>query len=446
MKYLFVLISIKLCAFTALSADICNRSKKAQEAINRSIYEKAKYENSKKAEIPLFKDCSEIPDEALAGINNLYIFGISTSDKLQKDDLKGLFNLRRLDMAWFAADDLPKGYLDDLKELREFIIGYGGGIHAGGEGLVSVDPEIFKNNTKLVSIDIRNNKFATLPDNIFSHLSKLLVVKVSYNFKTPTGASGDYYLRGLHENIFNNAQTQNSLYRPNDEYYSRYPLNPAPKFNSQSHAQCGVNGTIEERAKDCNLVRSVEGKDGNFYQWRLISSSKLGFETWQDMHSKLMWSDISKSYLSVARLREAGSNNANSYLCVPSDKESLEARNINSDKWRLPSEADFLSAHSRGMYEALPRIYGDFNKVQTNHVLAERVKWGYVNGHHGGSYVWMNWMGFNPATELVFFYAKPESTHPSLNPKFPYLMEPDTLLAARSWNVRVDYRCVSDVL
>ncbi len=444
MKNFISILLIVLGAGEAFSADVCNRSLVVQKAIQEKIYEASQYKNSTKKIPPIFKDCSEVSDEDLAAITDLFIYQASNASKLQKDDLKGLFSLRRLNMSWFAAEHLPTGYLDDLKELREFHVGYGNGIHAGGEGLVSLEPDIFKNNSELVLIDIGNNKFETLPEGIFTHLKKLLVVKVNYNFKTPTGASGDYFLKGLVKNIFATTQTQLGLYRPDDQYYERYPLNPAPDFKNDSHKPCGQAGTTEDRARDCALVKKVEGTDGKIYYWRLISVSNLGYETWQDMFTKLLWSDVSGSYLAVARLKEAGSDNPKSYLCVPRDKESLAARNINPDKWRLPSEADFLSAQSRGMYEALPRIFGDFNKYQTNYVLAEPVKWGYDNRHHGGSYVWMNWKGFAPVTALEFFYAG--ATYPSLNPRYPYLLEPDTSMSARSWAVKINYRCVGDVV
>lgn len=98
---------------------------------------------------------------------------------------------------------------------------------------------------------------------------------------------------------------------------------------------CGLQGTVEERIKDCATVK------GNF---ALVSVSEKGAEIYKDLKSKLIWGNrISTDF------NHYGSQKA----C---NEEVSEYVTISTVKWRLPTIREFEEAATHGMKTALPNM------------------------------------------------------------------------------------------
>lgn len=95
---------------------------------------------------------------------------------------------------------------------------------------------------------------------------------------------------------------------------------------------CGLQGTIEERIKDCATTK------GNFL---LVSITEKGLEIYKDAKSGLIWGNrISSDF-----------NHYGSQKACDEDVSGYEIKNL---KWRLPTIQEFEAAASHGMKDALP--------------------------------------------------------------------------------------------
>lgn len=98
---------------------------------------------------------------------------------------------------------------------------------------------------------------------------------------------------------------------------------------------CGLEGSIEDRIKDCNVTK------GNF---TLVSAPEKGGEFYKDTKTKLIWGNrISTDF------NHYGSQKA----CAGDVSEYPDLASL---KWRLPTIRELEEAASHGMKEALPNM------------------------------------------------------------------------------------------
>ena len=98
---------------------------------------------------------------------------------------------------------------------------------------------------------------------------------------------------------------------------------------------CGLQGTIDERIKDCNQTK------GNF---ALVSVTEKGLEFYKDTKSNLIWG---------TRITSDFNHYGSQKAC---DDEVSGYEVLSSLKWRLPSIREFEMAAANGMKEALPNM------------------------------------------------------------------------------------------
>lgn len=97
---------------------------------------------------------------------------------------------------------------------------------------------------------------------------------------------------------------------------------------------CGLQGSIEERIKDCNVTK------GNFAQ---VMVTEKGGEFYKDTKSGLVW-----GYRISTDFNHYGSQKA-----CDNDNSGYE---LSSLKWRIPSIREFETAAIHGMKAALPNM------------------------------------------------------------------------------------------
>lgn len=98
---------------------------------------------------------------------------------------------------------------------------------------------------------------------------------------------------------------------------------------------CGLQGTVEDRIKDCNQSK------GNFV---LVSATDKGVEFYQDTKTKLIWG---------SRIPTDFNHYGSQKAC---DDEVSGYEVLGSLKWRLPSIREYETAAANGMKEALPNM------------------------------------------------------------------------------------------
>jgi predicted class III extradiol MEMO1 family dioxygenase len=96
---------------------------------------------------------------------------------------------------------------------------------------------------------------------------------------------------------------------------------------------CGLEGTIDERIKDCAQTK------GNFV---LVQITEKGQEIYKDLKSGIIWG---------GRITSDFNHYGSQRAC---SDEVAENPNLNSKKWRLPTIREFEEAASHGMKAALP--------------------------------------------------------------------------------------------
>ncbi len=103
--------------------------------------------------------------------------------------------------------------------------------------------------------------------------------------------------------------------------------------NSAFAKICGLEGSIEERIKDCSQTK------GNFV---LVAMTEKGMEIYKDIQSGLIWGSRI-----LSDFNHYGSNMA----CAEEVSGYLKLSLL---KWRLPTIQEFESAYAHGMKNALP--------------------------------------------------------------------------------------------
>lgn len=103
---------------------------------------------------------------------------------------------------------------------------------------------------------------------------------------------------------------------------------------ARAASPCGREGAIEERIKNCNLLKD------NFV---LVSRDEKGLEIYKDLKTGLLWGDRV-----LAEFNHFGSQKA----CDDIPESEL----LRDHKWRLPTVREFEMAASHGMKSALPRM------------------------------------------------------------------------------------------
>lgn len=106
-------------------------------------------------------------------------------------------------------------------------------------------------------------------------------------------------------------------------------------INSAWATPCGIQGTIEERIKSCNLTK------GNF---ALVARNEKGLEIYKDLKSNLIWGDRMSTDFNHYGSQKACSND------LP------EAEILKDVNWRLPTIHEFEASASHGMKAALPHM------------------------------------------------------------------------------------------
>lgn len=96
---------------------------------------------------------------------------------------------------------------------------------------------------------------------------------------------------------------------------------------------CGLEGTVEERVKDCAQTK------GNF---ALVAATEKGLEVYKDIKSGLIWGSRI-----LSDFNHYGSQKACS-------TELTENVILSSLKWRLPTIKELEDAYVHGMKEAVP--------------------------------------------------------------------------------------------
>lgn len=96
---------------------------------------------------------------------------------------------------------------------------------------------------------------------------------------------------------------------------------------------CGLQGTIEERIKDCAITK------GDFV---LVAATEKGTEFYKDTKSKLIWG---------SRIATDFNHYGSQKACVD---ELPDYQVLGSLKWRLPTINEFEQAAAHGMKTALP--------------------------------------------------------------------------------------------
>lgn len=96
---------------------------------------------------------------------------------------------------------------------------------------------------------------------------------------------------------------------------------------------CGLEGTVEERIKDCAQTK------GNFV---LVSATEKGLEIYKDIKSGLIWGGRI-----VSDFNHYGSQKA----CTQALSDYLV---LSTMKWRLPTIKEFENAYVHGMKAAVP--------------------------------------------------------------------------------------------
>lgn len=117
---------------------------------------------------------------------------------------------------------------------------------------------------------------------------------------------------------------------------------------------CGLQGTIEERIKDCNTVK------GNFV---LVAVSEKGNEFYQDSKSKLIWGNRISTDFNHYGSQKACTDAVAEYHVLP------------SLKWRLPTIREFEESAIHGMKAALPQMehsYWSSTPVKTKRTRKRR--------------------------------------------------------------------------
>ena len=98
---------------------------------------------------------------------------------------------------------------------------------------------------------------------------------------------------------------------------------------------CGLQGTIEERIKDCSQVKGT---------FAVISVSEKGDEIYKDLKSQLIWGNRISTDFNHFGAQKACSEEVSGYQV------------LNSLKWRLPSIKELEEAAAHGMKAALPNM------------------------------------------------------------------------------------------
>jgi hypothetical protein len=102
---------------------------------------------------------------------------------------------------------------------------------------------------------------------------------------------------------------------------------------------CGLEGSIEERIKDCATVK------GNFV---LVAITEKGTEFYKDTKSKLIWGNRISTDFNHYGSQKACSDGVSEYPT------------LGSLKWRLPTIREFEDAAAHGMKAALPGMEHSF--------------------------------------------------------------------------------------
>jgi hypothetical protein len=95
---------------------------------------------------------------------------------------------------------------------------------------------------------------------------------------------------------------------------------------------CGLEGTMEDRIKDCNLIKE------NFV---LIARDDKGLEVYKDTKTEMIWGDRI-----ISDFNHYGSQRA----CTDDLREAQLFKDL---KWRLPTVREFEVAASHGMKTAV---------------------------------------------------------------------------------------------
>lgn len=127
---------------------------------------------------------------------------------------------------------------------------------------------------------------------------------------------------------------------------------------------CGLEGTIEERIRNCNFSK------GEFV---LTVRDEKGTEIYKELKTGLFWGD---------RIPTDFNHYGSQRAC---NNDLLEDKLLKEVKWRLPSIREFEVAASHGMKESLPRMIHTF---WTSTPVRSKRKYSRRNAPPAQAYLW----------------------------------------------------------
>ena len=161
---------------------ICNRTKQVREKIVRMVGR---------------RDCSEVTESDLAGLNHVIELADLDIQALEADDFQGLVNLEGLDLRFNSLTELPEGIFNDLPKLLALWLNHNlitelpdgafdnlvklRGLRLHVNSLSELPEGIFDNNVKLEELMLGWNDLASLPDGVFDNQAKLRTLDLSLN-------------------------------------------------------------------------------------------------------------------------------------------------------------------------------------------------------------------------------------------------------------------------
>lgn len=135
--------------------------------------------------------------------------------------------------------------------------------------------------------------------------------------------------------------------------------------NNSSKAHCGLEGTVNERIKDCGTLKE---------DWSLVVRTRGKLEIWRDNDTGLIWSSQIRT----------GAPYPNGCHTDP------EAKGWLSGSWYLPSPAQYSKANQNGILSVLPMQGNDY---WTSEYKEQRLSYGH--GYYKTYFVGTTFNGSN---------------------------------------------------
>jgi hypothetical protein len=150
----------------------------------------------------------------------------------------------------------------------------------------------------------------------------------------------------------------------------QFLYNVLKDFDPKQKFPCGLEGTIDERIKDCSYQSASSSEE-----FVLVTRSKKFKEVHKELDSGLLWGDRLSSKMSHSE-------------AIKACKSSLdEVANISGVTWRLPSKSEYQEANKNGIIKALPNMSYWFwsSSVHRYYPNNAWLFWGLSKERYGGT-------------------------------------------------------------